>query len=406
MGGGLIQLIAVGVQDIYLIGNPQITFFKTVFKRYTNFSLESIQQSIGGRSDFGQQIEITIARKGDLIKDIIFEILLPILPSGYYWADGIGNLLIKQVDLEIGGQLVDRHYSEWLDIWSQLTINASKIDAYNTMVGNFNTQSSLEINAETQLRLYVPMFFWFNRDYALALPLIALQFHDVVLKVKLRDFDSCYRNNTVSTFLTNYRIQQFKVWIDYVFLDMDERRNFSKNQHEIIIEQLQFAGDEFISKTQESISKQLNFNHPMKELYWIHVRNDYIQQNLITGNKQLNYTLSTIYGDVETFSECVLQLNGIDRFDKRYASYFRLVQNFQYHSRYSKKNIYSYSFSLNPEKQQPTGSCNMSKFTNANLYLDYYDVNNSQYDLVLKIFGVNYNILRIINGMGGLAFSN
>ena len=105
MAGGLIQLVAVGVQDIYLIGNPQITFFKTVYKKYTNFAMESMQQPIDGRTDFGQQIEITIQRKGDLIKDIIFEILLPILPTGYYWANGIGNVLIKQVDLEIGGQL-------------------------------------------------------------------------------------------------------------------------------------------------------------------------------------------------------------------------------------------------------------------------------------------------------------
>ena len=405
MGGGIIQLIAVGVQDVYLIGNPQITFFKTVFKRYTNFSLESIQQSIGGRADFGQQIDITIERKGDLVKDIICEVLLPILPPGYYWTDGIGNVLVKQVDLEIGGQLIDRHYSNWLDIWSQLTINESKIGAYNAMVGNYNSLSSLEANAEKTLRLYIPMFFWFNREYALVLPLIALQFHDVVLKIKLNDFNNCYKNNSISTQLENYRIQQFRVWVDYIFLDMDERRNFSQNQHEFIIEQLQFAGDEFISKSQDSISKQLNFNHPMKELYWIHVQNDYLQQNILTGNKPLNYSLSSL-GELETFSSGILQLNGVDRFEKRQANYFRLVQNFQFHSHYSSKNIYSYSFSLNPEKQQPTGSCNMSKFAIANLYLDYYDINHSENDLVLKVYGINYNILRIMSGMAGLIFSN
>jgi hypothetical protein len=125
MGGGLIQLVAVGVQDIYMIGNPQITFFKTVYKRHTNFAIESMPQSIDGRTDFGQTIEITIDRKGDLIRDIICHVELPILPAGYYWTNGIGNALIRQVDLEIGGQLIDRHYSEWMDIWSQLTINES-----------------------------------------------------------------------------------------------------------------------------------------------------------------------------------------------------------------------------------------------------------------------------------------
>ena len=414
MGGGLIQLLAVGIQDIYLIGNPQITFFKTVFKKYTNFSLESMQQSIGGRPNFGQNIEVTIERKGDLVKDIILDILLPALPSEttygagdeYYWTNGIGNVLVEQVDLEIGGQLIDRHYSEWLDIWSQLTINESKIGAYNAMVGNYNSISSMEANAQNQLRLQVPLFFWFNKDYALTLPLIALQYHEVVLKIKLRDFHKCYRNNVnVLTQLDSaqYPIQQFRVWADYVLLDMEERRNFAKTNHEYLIEQVQFAGDEFIAKTGNSVSKVLNFNHPVKELYWVHVTNDNEQTNIHTGNQQLNYSLPT---DIETFSEGVLQLNGVNRFDTRPANYFRLVQNYQFHTHYSSKNIYSYSFSLYPEKQQPSGCCNMSKITNTNLYLSYSGINHSQHDMILKVFGVNYNIFRIVSGMGGLSFSN
>ena len=407
MGGGLIQLIAVGIQDIYLIGNPQITFFKTVYKKYTNFSLESIQQPIDGRPDFGQQIEVKIERKGDLIKDIIFEFFLPILPVGYYWTSGIGNVLIKQVDLEIGGQLIDRHYSEWLDIWSQLTVNESKIGAYNAMVGNnYSQSSSIQLNSQQQLHLQVPMFFWFNRDYGMALPLIALQFHDVVLKVQLRDINSCYRNDTTTVQLENYRIQQTRVWVDFIYLDMDERRKFAQNQHEFIIDQVQYAGDEYIGSTQESVTKILNFNHPMKEIYWVHVRNDYLQANIKTGNQQLNYALSTLYGSPETFGEGVIQFNGVDRFTKRTADYFRLVQNYQYHTRYSSKNIYTYSFSLNPEKEQPMGSCNMSKFSSIVLYLDYTSINHSQNDMILKTYGVNYNILRIMSGMAGLAFSN
>jgi hypothetical protein len=405
MGGGLIQLVAVGIQDIYLIGNPQITFFKTVYKKYTNFSMESIQQSIDGRTDFGQQIEITIQRKGDLIKDIIFDILLPILPSGYYWTNGIGNVLIKQVDLEIGGQLIDRHYSEWFDIWNQLTLSEGKIDAYNAMVGNYKSNSSLTANAQTNLRLHVPMCFWFNKNYDMALPLIALQYHEVVLKIKLRNFNNCYRNNTVTTLLseTLYPISQFRVWVDYIHLDMEERRNFANTNHEFIIEQLQFDGNEFVSHNDSSISAKLTFNHPVKELFWIHTINNFEQVNINTGNQLLDYSLPN---SLETFSEAVLQLNGLDRFEKRPANYFRLVQNYQYHSRYTRKNIYSYSFSLNPEKQQPSGSCNMSKFTNIRLYIEYNTINHSNNDMILKIYGINYNVLRIMNGMGGLAFSN
>ena len=413
MGGGLIQLLAVGIQDIYLIGNPQITFFKTVFKKHTNFSLESMQQTIDGRPDFGQQIQVTIDRKGDLVKDIILDILLPILPgetetgaeNGYYWTNGIGNVLIQRVDLEIGGQLIDRHYSEWLDIWSQLTVNESKIGSYNSMVGNYNSVSSLEANAQNQLRLAVPLFFWFNKDYAMALPLIALQYHTIVLKINIRDFNSCYRNNKITTLLNtaSYPIEQFNVWVDYVLLDMEERRNFAKSSHEYLIEQVQFAGDEFISKNGNAVSKVLNFNHPVKELYWVHVRNDFEQTNINTGNQQLDYSIPT---NIETFSEGVLQLNGVNRFNTRQANYFRLVQNYQFHNRYTSKNIYTYSFSIYPEKQQPSGSCNLSKITNCNLYLNYSSINHSQNDMILKVYCVNYNILRIMSGMGGLSFSN
>jgi hypothetical protein len=404
MGGGLLQLLAVGIQDIYLIGNPQITFFKTIFKKHTNFALETMAQTIDGRPDFGQQIEVTIDRKGDLLKDIIFEILLPVLPTGYYWTNGIGNVLVKQVDLEIGGQLIDRHYSEWLDIWSQLTVNASKIGSYNAMVGNYSI-TGMENNSAQQLRLYVPMFFWFNRDYSMVFPLIALQYHTIVLKITLRDLDSCYRNNTISTKLSGslYQIQEFSIWADYILLDMEERRKFAQTSHEYLIDQLQFAGDEFIPRTGNSIAKQLVFNHPVKELYWVHVRNDFEQTNILTGNQQLDYSLST---DVETFGTGVLQLNGVERFERRNANYFRLVQNYQFHTHYTNKNIYTYSFGIYPEKPHPSGTCNMSKFANITMYLDYFKINHSQNDMILKVFCLNYNILRVVSGMAGLAFSN
>ena len=273
------------------------------------------------------------------------------------------------------------------------------------MVGNYKSNSSLTANAQTNLRLHVPMCFWFNRNYDMALPLIALQYHEVVLKIKLRNFNNCYRNNTVTTLLseTLYPISQFRVWVDYIHLDMEERRTFANTNHEFIIEQLQFDGNEFVSHNDSSISAKLTFNHPVKELFWIHTINNFEQVNINTGNQLLDYSLPN---SLETFSEAVLQLNGLDRFEKRPANYFRLVQNYQYHSRYTRKNIYSYSFSLNPEKQQPSGSCNMSKFTNVRLYIEYNTINHSNNDMILKIYGINYNVLRIMSGMGGLAFSN
>lgn len=404
MGGGLLQLVAVGVQDIYLIGNPQITFFKTIFKRYTNFSMESIQQSIAGRTDFGQYIQVTIDRKGDLIKDIIFDVLLPALPSGYYWTNGIGNVLFQQIDLEIGGQLIDRHYSEWLDIWSQLTIDASKIGAYDSMVGNYNSLSSLRINANNQLQLHVPMFFWFNREYSMALPLIALQYHDVVLKITLRELNSCIKNDSIDTPLQGYNIASFNAFVDYIYLDMEERKKFANSTHEYLINQLQFAEDTSVLANQNTITRTLNFNNPVKEIYWVNIKNDYEQSNPLTGNQQLNYALTTVL-PTETFTSALMQLNGVERFQSRPATYFRLVQNYQFHTRYSTKNIYTYSFSLYPEKQYPSGSCNMSKITTTTLFLDYSNIDFGGSNLVLKVFGLNYNIFRIMSGMGGLSFA-
>ena len=398
-------MVAVGVQDIYLIGNPQITFFKTVYKKYTNFAMESMQQPIEGRPDFGQQIEIPIQRKGDLIKDITIEVLLPILPAGYFWTNGIGNVLIKQADLEIGGQLIDRHYSEWLDIWHQLTTTEGKIGSYNAMCGYYNAISSLRDNAKSNLRLNIPMCFWFNKNYSSILPLIALQFHEVILKIKLRDFHSCYRNESITTLLssTSYPILNMKVWVDYIHLDMEERRKFAETDHELLIHQLQFNGSEYIARTINNGTIKLSLNHPVKELFWIHINNEYEQQNIKTGNQYLDYSIPN---SIETFSEAVLQLNGIDRFEKRISEYFRLVQSYQYHSRYTYKQIYSYSFSLNPENEQPMGSCNMSKFANINLHLDYTTINHSTTDMNLKVYALNYNVLRIMNGMAGLVFSN
>ena len=273
------------------------------------------------------------------------------------------------------------------------------------MCGYYNSISSLRENAETQLRLNIPMCFWFNKDYSSVLPLIALQYHDVVLKIKLRDFHSCYRNESITTLLTetSYPISNMKVWVDYIHLDMEERRKFADTDHELLIEQVQFNESDYVDRTNNNITKKISLNHPVKELFWIHINNDYEQQNIKTGNQYLDYSISN---SIETFSEAVLQLNGIDRFEKRSAEYFRLVQNYQYHSRYPYKQIYTYSFSLNPEKQQPSGSCNMSKFANINLHLDYNTINHSSSDMNLKLYAINYNILRIMNGMGGLVFSN
>ena len=204
MGGGLMELVAKGAQDIYLTGNPQITFFKTIYKRHTNFSIESIEQTFSGDVNFGLKSKLELKRSGDLVSQIILELELPKILSNdstVTWINSIGHAIIEEVELEIGGQLIDKHYGEWLEIWSELSVNNSKQDGFKAMVGNFGVSNG----TKGPYTLYIPLQFWFCRNIGLALPLIALQYHDVVINIKFRNFNECWTNNSLR-FYNAYKI--------------------------------------------------------------------------------------------------------------------------------------------------------------------------------------------------------
>ena len=495
MGGGLMQLVAYGAQDIYLTGNPQITFFKVVYRRHTNFSMETIQQTINGTSTLSSGTtsgDVTISRNGDLVSKVYVTSSTPGIKDG--------SSLISKVDCEIGGQLIDRHYKEWNQIWAELTTPASKQTGYKQMINSFNhglhpTIASIDNTSDGVGMVQIPLFFWFCRNPGLALPLIALQYHEVKLKFTWGvTGDTSSSGNPV-----------VNVWVDYIYLDTDERRRFAQVSHEYLIEQLQkdsFSG----TKTTEN----LNFNHPVKELIWTSAS-------------------ANVYKDVK------LVLNGHDRFAKQEEEYFQLRQPYEYHTnipgnninitddvrplnpplntgirtqnntvtqtaaaldekaspdspistiefeatttnipkvndiikismsegdhsnkdgmapffaqvtakttdpdpiitftpsittgffpagftdgdhlhiwiyarggRESKtsnfaKRINVYSFALKPEEHQPSGTCNFSRIDNAQLLF------NTANGAAFNIYAVNYNVLRIMSGMGGLAYSN
>ena len=192
MTGGLLELVAKGSQDIFLTGNPSVTFFRSVYKKHTNFSMESVQQSLVGNYDFGQTLFCNISRSGDLLHGIVIEIDLPkitsILGINNKWIDSIGHFIIKEVSIEIGGQIIDRQYGEWMEIWNELTLNAEHKDGYNTMVG----KDSAITNEKT---LIIPLQFWFCKNIGLALPLIALQYHEVKLHIKIEDFKNLWHKS-------------------------------------------------------------------------------------------------------------------------------------------------------------------------------------------------------------------
>ena len=559
MGGGLMQLVAYGAQDVYLTGNPQITFWKVTYRRHTNFAMESIEQTFNGQADFGRRVQCTISRNGDLAYRTYLQVTLPEINQGMSsqtaaaatptsagndkgifarWLDYPGEQLISMVEVEIGGQRIDRQYGDWMHIWNQLTMTSEQERGYNAMVGNtlqltYITDPKFADVATAcsasdvpdavcaprrtlpETTLYVPLQFWFCRNPGLALPLIALQYHEVKINLELRPIDevlfaveqldcSAHTSQAQSVKATAAYQQSLvaaSLYVDYVFLDTDERRRMAQNPHEYLIEQLQFTGDESVGSSSNKI--KLNFNHPCKEVVFVVQPDKNVNYcaslecgtvlNNALGAQPFNYTdavdalpnallaysginaargqngvitASGLFedpaaGDVTVVSDWAdaqsvasafpgdgtpgsatdggadsgvsdagsyvlaetalnlhcwgqnpvvtakLQLNGQDRFSEREGSYFDVVQPFQHHTRNPDTGINVYSFALRPEEHQPSGTCNMSRIDNATLQLVLSSAAIGGDDTAkVRVYATNYNVLRIMSGMGGLAYSN
>jgi hypothetical protein len=411
MGGGLLQLVAYGAQDVYLTGNPQITFFKVVYRRHTNFAIEAIQQTFNGNPNYGQRVTCQISRNGDLIHRMY--LVVDLSSNTTKLCPYFGLRLIDYVEIEIGGQKIDKHFSHWMYIWNELSLPVSKRYGYNEMVG--------AAGGVLKNTLYIPLEFWFCRNVGLALPLIALQYHEVKINLQFETGANCKDISTTTTPTGGFSAS---LWVDYIFLDTDERRRFAQLSHEYLIEQLQFTGAEAVG-TQTSLKPKLSFNHPCKELIWV-------VNPSIDNLNWFNYTVDTdaiTNVPVSTsdmaklknngaasnnpIKDAKLVLNGNDRFSQRNGSYFNLVQPFQHHENIpSNAGINVYSFALKPEEHQPSGTLNMSRIDSAVLNLTMTDDSTYKTNVItaskgqLYVYAVNYNVLRILSGMGGLAYSN
>ena len=423
MTGGLLQLAAIGAQDVYLTGKPDITFFKNVYKRYSNFSIESKELVFIGGASLGQRLECVISKSGDLLKDLYLEVELPTIKqlnvtsegtSSYVgYVNDVAIVLLEYMEIQIGGETIDKHYTEWLDIWAELNMKESKKKIYNEMTGHYNTRSALQVNAistntkNDNTRYYIPLRFWFNRNPGLAIPLISLQYHDVKLIVKFRKPEEIVISDKNVTNLYDTEgnpldMTRCVVWADYIYLDTHERRQFAQKSHEYLIEQTQYTSKS-ITNGVDITHIDLHFNHPINYLVWVMQPNAYITTDAINGNRFLEYTSS----DGDSFESATVQLSGKNRFSPRTADYFRLMQPYQHFDRGPSKYIYVYSFAIDPTGYQPSGTCNFSRLDEPKLTLTF-NRNHVMYDneRTFKVFGVNYNILRIMSGMGGLAFSN
>ena len=535
------QLVAYGAQDVYLTGNPQITYWKVTYRRHTNFAMESIEQTFNGQSDFGRRVTCTISRNGDLAYRTYLQVTLPEInqqmkatTGGVYarWLDFPGHQLIDSVEVEIGGQRIDKQYGDWMQLWTQLTMDQNQERGYNKMVGQTTQLTFLTDplfapvdgpcdasaphqvcaprNALPETTLYIPLQFWFCNNPGLALPLIALQYHEVKINIDLRAIDEClWAVKDINAVSGNQKVdvayQQSLVsaslYVDYIYLDTDERRRMAQNPHEYLIEQLQFTGAESVGSSSNKI--RLNFNHPCKELVWVvqpDCNVDYCASTTggntlfqALGAQPFNYTdavdalpntikafgsdASTVGKNgfinvsglfesrgadglqmtglnapagaslgnsqvwsannepgVDEFQSTVsdagsfvlsetslnmhcwgenpvvtakLQLNGQDRFSEREGTYFDQVQPWQHHTRSPDTGINVYSFALQPEQHQPSGTCNFSRIDNATLQLVLSNATVAGTATAkVRVYARNYNVLRIMSGMGGLAYSN
>ena len=454
MGGGLLQLVAYGAQDAYITGNPHITFWKVLYKRHTNFAMEAFRVNFTGAPTYGQRVVAVVNRNADLMYKTYVEVTLPDTRktatgklNDVLWTGGaqrrLGYVLLQQIEVEIGGQVIDRHYGEWLYLWESLTADFDTSMKLDEMLGGRNPALAGATSSVTSCGgrpgvLYVPLQFWFNRNPGLALPLIALQYHEVRFNITLADStDLVSKGDWTSLAQAAANLPALKdmaLYIDYVYLDVDERRRFAQESHEYLIDQLQYTGQQQI--TTQAARLDLTLNHPVKELIWVF--QDARKSDCgSTTTASVGYTQPFSYNDIVDRSR--LQINGQDRFDERYGDYFWKVQRYQHHTGgafdavaravvntadggsaldplllSSSNPINVYSFAIQPEEHQPSGTCNFSRIDSATLVFDSITtaaVTDGSYPTKafpynFRMYAVNYNIFRIMSGMGGLAYSN
>ena len=300
MAGGLIQLVAQGAQDAYLTANPQVTFFKKVFRRYTNFAIEPIENQFNGVADFGKKPEVTISRNADLVSRMYLKATVAASPSTtkenakWAWVQRLGLSMIKNVELQIGGQKIDKHYSQWMDIWHELSGDDDHGASWDEMIGNTAFANQLRrVNVSTHgdykrsVDLFVPLYFWFNRSPGAALPLIALQYHEVKVLFEFRDKSECVNADGQLTVSSEIKpsMSSASLVVDYIYLDSNERKRFAQLSHEYLIDQVQdeqAPGGQSVSSTSATV--RLNFNHPCKALYWVNPLNKWTNGSHFLGS--------------------------------------------------------------------------------------------------------------------------
>ena len=501
MPGGVIQLISYGSEDLYLTGNPQITFFNTVYRRYTNFSTEYIELFQQSTNSISGQNKVTLSfkidRNADLIYDSYFIINLPYVTTNdipFSWVEDIGNIITYKMQLLIGGQIIEERYGLWNSIESKLSLDETKLKKYKKMINGpnnliYSNQSFLKAS-----KLYIPLNFFFCKNSGLALPLISLQYTDVYINIELNSTNNLYKigNPLISpqrmlgdyelgiknqeykeiiedlspntnqynllndVFASNWS-PNFSLLVNYIYLDEDERKKLAQNTLEYLITQVQTETFQGLMSGPNTLD--LKLLHPTKEIVWvlqdadIDLTNDwlnftsleypnsldFVYKELINNSIELFYPLNKEYLDSDLIKNylklinenygtsdinsenydndfnnyysimknCKFIFNSHDRFSSQDYGFFEDLQVYKYHNGKGDKGIYCYNFGLNPDEFQPSGTSNMSRLNKQQIYMELYDNKFKYYRKYnCYLYATNYNVLRIMGGIGQMVFSN
>jgi hypothetical protein len=355
--------------------------------------MESMSQTLSGTPNFGNKVVCRISRNGDLLHRCYIRATLPTpdASADESYVNRVGFALLKSVELRVGGQQIDKHYSSWMHIWSELTHTTDMKALLDKLVGYKGVDGASQTVDSSLYTLNIPLLFSFCRNPGLALPLIALQYHEIELWIEIETFANIWQDGTPPT---GQSLSGVELWADYIFLDTEERKEFAQKPHEYLIEVTQQQQASVNENVNNSI--RLTFNHPTKFITWA------VQSTNVAGDKFTDFT----YNSESCVSQAKLRLNGQDRFSVRDSTYFNYVQPYQHFECNVDLGINVYSFSLKPHEHQPSGSCNLSRIDNVNLEVTpAADLGNAGTGSIV-VYAFSYNVFRVASGMGGLAYSN
>ena len=464
--GSVAHINAKGDQDGYLTVDPEVTHFKGMFKRHTSYAIQHLQQSFSGSTDWGTQVTLQYIRQGDLVLDMYLEVELEKLPVGWSYVNEIGHAMIEKVMVQIGAVDIDCHYGEYMHICNEISSEQGK--RLGPTIGRFDTEDELRAwsqglggkNGKTQV-MFIPLKFWFNNNYAQALPSIALQYHMTIFKVDFRNIESLvYRTSEAlpgdlaAGYFPSPKLMA-KFTVNNVYLDETERTAFANLEHTYLIQQLQRMNQHSTSPTLTQSNIKLHFNHPVAEILFVmqskqakkalrHFDYSHAVTNramVADANGDVNEVQYRQHSDpIETAS---LSFNGHERFRETQALWWRDVVMRKHHNRLPTINtggdfgpsteqvnvdagkltdnvndnnyIYSMCFSKTPDDWKPSGSANFSRLDNPQLTLTHKAFDDATMDSPygsevagsdITIYVKNYNVFIVKNGVSGIRYSN